>query len=128
MSLNTVCWADVPVKNLDRAIAFYTAVLGSAVSKEGDGGFTFGLLPRRKRDRWFIFRSKAEWIPPLRKWKEIRAKLFHPSMPLDRTDSVPSLLIRKATRSRCILTQGDPFCVASSGDFSRQHGTIIALG
>src|SRR5207244_9478020 len=45
MSLNTVCWADIPVKNLDRAIAFYTAVLGSAVSTEGDGGFTFGLLP-----------------------------------------------------------------------------------
>jgi predicted enzyme related to lactoylglutathione lyase len=37
VSLNTVCWADIPVKNLDRAIAFYTALLGSAVSKEGEG-------------------------------------------------------------------------------------------
>ena len=43
VSLNTVCWADIPVKNLDRAIAFYKTVLGSAVSKEGDGAFTFGL-------------------------------------------------------------------------------------
>ena len=50
MSLNTVCWADVPVKNLDRAIAFYTAVLGSAVSKEGDGGFTFGLLTHSEQN------------------------------------------------------------------------------
>jgi len=50
MSLNTVCWADIPVKNLDRAIAFYTAVLGSAVSKEGDGGFTFGLLPHSEQN------------------------------------------------------------------------------
>jgi len=50
MSLNTVCWADIPVKNLDRAIAFYTAVLGSAVSKEGDGGFTFGLLSHSEQN------------------------------------------------------------------------------
>src|SRR5438552_18314645 len=50
MSLNTVCWADIPVKNLDRAIAFYTAVLKSAVSKEVDGGFTFGLLPHSEQN------------------------------------------------------------------------------
>ena len=48
MSFNTVCWADIPVKNLDRAIAFYTAVLRSAVSKEG--GFTFGLLPHSEQN------------------------------------------------------------------------------
>jgi predicted enzyme related to lactoylglutathione lyase len=46
VSLNTVCWADIPVKNLDRAIVFYTAVLGSAVNKEGEGEFTFGLLSK----------------------------------------------------------------------------------
>ena len=50
MSFNTVCWADIPVKNLDRAITFYTAVLGSKVSKEGDGGFTFGLLPHSEQN------------------------------------------------------------------------------
>jgi predicted enzyme related to lactoylglutathione lyase len=50
MSLNTVCWTDIPVKNLDRAITFYTAVLGSKVSKEGDGGFTFGLLPHTEQN------------------------------------------------------------------------------
>jgi uncharacterized protein len=50
VSLNTVCWADIPVNNLDRAIAFYTAVLGSAVSKEGEGEFTFGLLPHSEQN------------------------------------------------------------------------------
>jgi len=51
MSLSTVCWADIPVKNLDRAITFYSAVLGSAVSKEGEDGFTLGLLPLCSRRR-----------------------------------------------------------------------------
>ncbi|MEP6740594.1 MAG: VOC family protein [Caldimonas sp.] len=35
---------DLPVADLDRAIAFYAAVLGSAVTKEGGPGFSFGLL------------------------------------------------------------------------------------
>ena len=37
-------WVDIPVADLDRAIAFYAAVLGSAVTKEGGPGFSFGLL------------------------------------------------------------------------------------
>lgn len=31
--------------DLDRAIRFYSAVLGRTVTKEGGPGFTFGLLP-----------------------------------------------------------------------------------
>src|SRR6266446_4006115 len=34
MSNNTICWTDIPVRDLDRAIAFYSAVLGQKVSKE----------------------------------------------------------------------------------------------
>jgi uncharacterized protein len=45
MSQNTFCWADVPVTNLDRAIRFYSAVLGSPVKKESAFGMEFGLLP-----------------------------------------------------------------------------------
>lgn len=41
---NSVVWVDIPAANLDRAIAFYSAVLGSAVTKEGGPGFVFGLL------------------------------------------------------------------------------------
>jgi predicted enzyme related to lactoylglutathione lyase len=37
---------DIPVRDLDRAIGFYSAVLGTAVSKQQAGPeFEFGLLP-----------------------------------------------------------------------------------
>ena len=42
---NQIVWCDIPVKDLDRAIEFYSAVLGKAVSKETVGEITFGLLP-----------------------------------------------------------------------------------
>jgi len=42
---NTICWVDIPVANLDRAIRFYSAVLGAKVAKESVPGFEFGLLP-----------------------------------------------------------------------------------
>jgi uncharacterized protein len=45
MSQNTFCWADVPVTDLDRAIKFYSAVLGGEVKKESFGDMSFGLLP-----------------------------------------------------------------------------------
>jgi len=38
-------WVDIPVKDLDRAIGFYSAVLGEKVSLESFPGFRFGLLP-----------------------------------------------------------------------------------
>ena len=42
---NRIVWVDIPVLDLERAIRFYTAVLGSPVTKEGGPGFVFGLLP-----------------------------------------------------------------------------------
>ncbi|HTQ39740.1 MAG TPA: VOC family protein [Pirellulales bacterium] len=46
MSQNTICWTDIPVTNLDRAIKFYSAVLKGEVKKESMGpGSEFGLLP-----------------------------------------------------------------------------------
>ncbi|MFC3909232.1 VOC family protein [Legionella dresdenensis] len=42
---NTLCWADIPVTNLDRAINFYSAVLATPVEKISEHGFEFGLLP-----------------------------------------------------------------------------------
>jgi len=38
-------WVDIPVADLDRALAFYSAVLGEAVTREGGPGFSFGLFP-----------------------------------------------------------------------------------
>jgi len=42
---NQVVWCDIPVKDLDRAMRFYSAVLGAPVKKEQCEGKTFGLLP-----------------------------------------------------------------------------------
>jgi len=40
-----IVWVDIPVSDLDRAIRFYSAVIGERVTKEGGPGFAFGLLP-----------------------------------------------------------------------------------
>lgn len=41
-----IVWFDVPVNDLDRAISFYSAVLGEPVNKvDMGGGFVMGMLP-----------------------------------------------------------------------------------
>ena len=47
---NTFCWIDIPVTNLDRAIEFYSAVLGTTVQKISEHGFEFGLLPHEENN------------------------------------------------------------------------------
>ena len=47
---NQIVWVDIPVSNLDRAIQFYSAVLGKEVTKEGGSGFAFGLFPHADGD------------------------------------------------------------------------------
>ncbi len=42
---NQIVWVDIPVLDLDRAITFYSAVLGGGVKKEQFGGMSLGLLP-----------------------------------------------------------------------------------
>jgi uncharacterized protein len=42
---NQLVWFDVPVQDLDRAIRFYSAVLGAAIQKEQMGDMTFAVLP-----------------------------------------------------------------------------------
>jgi len=41
---NTFVWVDIPVANLDRAIKFYSAVVGRPVGRIGGPGFNFGLF------------------------------------------------------------------------------------
>ena len=50
MSANTLCWTDIPVTNLGRAIEFYSAVLGNEVSKMSEAGFEYGLLPHEEQN------------------------------------------------------------------------------
>jgi uncharacterized protein len=45
MAAGNVVWVDIPVENLDRAIKFYSAVLGTTVKKEEFQGGAMGLLP-----------------------------------------------------------------------------------
>jgi predicted enzyme related to lactoylglutathione lyase/uncharacterized protein YndB with AHSA1/START domain len=42
---NQIVWADIPVKDLDRAIRFYSAVLGAPIKKEQHEGMSFATLP-----------------------------------------------------------------------------------
>ena len=44
---NQVVWVDIPVKDLDRAIRFYSAVLGAPVKREEFPGMTIGILPHQ---------------------------------------------------------------------------------
>ncbi len=50
MSSDTLCWTDIPVTNLDRAIKFYSAVLGKEVKKLSDGGTEYGLLAHEEQN------------------------------------------------------------------------------
>jgi len=40
-----VVWVDIPVVDLDRAIRFYSAVLGTPIKKQDYPGGSLGLLP-----------------------------------------------------------------------------------
>ena len=42
---NNIAWFDVPVTDLDRAVRFYSAVLGSAATIEKSGSIPIGMLP-----------------------------------------------------------------------------------
>ena len=42
---HNLVWFDVPALDLDRAIRFYSAVLGASVAKMQEGGMTLGMLP-----------------------------------------------------------------------------------
>lgn len=50
MSADTLCWTDIPVTNLDRAVRFYSAVLGNEVRKLSEGGMEYGLLPHDEQN------------------------------------------------------------------------------
>ena len=47
---NQVVWFDLPVTELDRAIRFYSAVLGDTVRKEHAPGMTFAVLPHKENE------------------------------------------------------------------------------
>ena len=50
MAADTLCWADIPVTNLDRAVRFYSAVLGKKVRKLSEGRMEYALLPHEEQN------------------------------------------------------------------------------
>jgi hypothetical protein len=47
---NQLVWTDIPVKDLDRAVKFYSAILGAPVKKQDYPGMSIGLLPGGETD------------------------------------------------------------------------------
>jgi uncharacterized protein len=43
-------WVDIPVRDLERAITFYSAVLDGPVTREGGPGFAFGVFSHSNDD------------------------------------------------------------------------------
>jgi len=41
---NLIVWSDIPVRDLDRAIAFYGSVLDRTVTRDAFGGTPFGII------------------------------------------------------------------------------------
>ena len=47
---NAIVWVDIPCLDLDRAIRFYSAVLGSAVRREEFPGFAIGVFSHEENE------------------------------------------------------------------------------
>lgn len=47
---NQIVWVDIPCLDLDRAIRFYSAVLGCEVKREEYPGFVIGVLPHENQE------------------------------------------------------------------------------
>jgi predicted enzyme related to lactoylglutathione lyase len=45
MATHLLCWTDIPVTDLDRAIRFYSAILAAPVTRQAHEGFEMGVLP-----------------------------------------------------------------------------------
>jgi predicted enzyme related to lactoylglutathione lyase len=45
---NQIVWCDIPALNLDRAVKFYSALLGAEVKRQEFPGATVGILPHHE--------------------------------------------------------------------------------
>ena len=63
---NTFVWVDIPVTDLDRAIRFYSAVVGRAVGKVGGPGLNFGLFEHQGGEVGGCLVASAEGGAPSR--------------------------------------------------------------
>ena len=47
---NQVVWFEMPVTNVDRAVQFYSAVLGAPIKKEEHNGTPYACLPHQENE------------------------------------------------------------------------------
>jgi uncharacterized protein len=60
---NSIVWVDIPVLDLDRAIRFYSGVLGGEVTKQEYPGMAIGLLPGYDSDVSGCLFTQADGVP-----------------------------------------------------------------
>ena len=60
---NQIVWCDIPVLDLDRAMKFYSAVLGQDVKKQEFPGMTIGILPHNDGEVGGCLFTSAEEKP-----------------------------------------------------------------
>jgi predicted enzyme related to lactoylglutathione lyase len=60
---NQIVWCDIPVLDLDRAVKFYSAVLGQPVKEQDFPGMTIGLLPHNDGEVGGCLFTSAEEQP-----------------------------------------------------------------
>jgi len=60
---NQIVWCDIPVLDLDRAIKFYSAVLGQEVKMHDFPGMKMGVLPHRDGEVGACLFTGAEGKP-----------------------------------------------------------------
>ena len=61
---NRAVWFDIPVTDLDRATAFYAAVLGVAVTKESFDNFEFAVIDHGPGNGGCLVKPvSADWKP-----------------------------------------------------------------
>ena len=59
-----IVWFDIPALDLDRAIRFYSAVLGALVTKETVDEVPLGWLPTADGGGWAVFVSQKIFDHP----------------------------------------------------------------
>ena len=60
---NQIVWCDIPVSELDRAVRFYSAVLGREVKRQDLPGMTIGVLPHNDGEVGGCLLQSAEEKP-----------------------------------------------------------------
>jgi len=105
---NTFVWVDIPVLDLDRAIAFYGAILGKAVDKVEGPGFTFGLFKHEGNEV-----GGCLFLPE----GDVKPSLHGPLVYLDATGRLDAAIDAAGAR----ITAGDVYI-----NISREQAIFIA--